>query len=64
MARLNDRSFMIMDGTYCNVPDVHAIQPSRKIGLREFNNGVLIHNWYEDRTPVLEIFNFLLLLLE
>ena len=50
MNKLNNRSFMIMDGTYANVPDVHL--PSRKIGIREFNNGTLIHNWYEDRTPV------------
>lgn len=39
----------IMGGTYVNAPDLHSIQPSRKIGLREFNNGVLIHNWYESR---------------
>ena len=49
--KLNDRSFMIYDGTYANVPDYHAMQPSRKIGIREFNNSVLIHNWFEDRTP-------------
>ena len=42
----------IMGGTYVNAPDLHSIQPSRKIGLREFNNGVLIHNWYESRADV------------
>ena len=51
MNKLNDRNFMIYDGTYANVPDLHEVEPSRKIGIREFNNSVLIHNWYEDRTP-------------
>lgn len=49
MFNLNDGPRMVMDGTYVNVPDLHAVQPSRKIGLREFNNGVLVHNWYENR---------------
>jgi hypothetical protein len=27
------------------------VQPSKRIGLREYNNGVLVHNWYEERNP-------------
>lgn len=45
---MNDGPRMVMDGTYVNAPDVH--DPQRKIGLREFNNGVLVHNWYESRS--------------
>lgn len=52
MPFLEDRSRNIMDGTYVNVPDAHLVQPSRNIGIREFNNGVLVHNWFEERSPV------------
>lgn len=38
-----------MGGTYVNVPDLHAVNPTRKIGLREYNSGVLVHNWFESR---------------
>jgi len=50
MFNMNDGPRMVMDGTYVNAPDVHDSQ--RKIGLREFNNGVLVHNWYESRADV------------
>lgn len=50
MFNLNDGPRLVMDGTYVNAPDLHSVQPSRKIGLREFNNAVLVHNWYEDRS--------------
>ncbi len=50
MFNMNDGPRMVMDGTYVNAPDVH--DPQRKIGLREFNNGVLVHNWYESRADV------------
>ena len=50
--RNQDRFGNIIDGTYVNVPDMHFLQPSRRIGLREYNNGVLVHNWYEERNPV------------
>lgn len=52
MPLLEDRSRNIMDGTYVNAPDLHGVQPSRNIGLREFNNNVLVHNWFEERLPV------------
>ena len=48
---MNDGPRLVMDGTYVNAPDVH--DPQRKIGLREFNNGVLVHNWYESRSDVI-----------
>lgn len=47
---LNDRNRNLIDGTYANVPDPHIVQPSKNIGLRKFNNSVLIHNWYEERS--------------
>ncbi len=50
MFNMNDGPRMVMDGTYVNAPDVH--DPQRKIGLREFNNGVLVHNWFESRADV------------
>ena len=50
----SDRNRNLMDGTYANVPNWHEARPSQKIGLREFNNSVLIHNWYEDRNPVID----------
>ena len=50
--RLSDRNFMIMDGGYVNVPDYHSVAPTKKIGLREYNKGILVHNWFEERTPV------------
>ncbi len=49
---LNDRNRNIMDGTYAAVPDLHSIQPSKYIGLRKYNNSILIHNWYEERNTV------------
>jgi hypothetical protein len=52
MFNLEDRNKLIMDGTYVKAPDLHSIQPSRNIGLREFNNGVLVHNWFESRAEV------------
>lgn len=52
MSILEDRSKNIIDGTYVNAPDLHAIQPSKNIGLREYNSGVLVHNWYEERNKV------------
>lgn len=52
MPLLEDRTRNIIDGTYVNAPDLHNVQPSRNIGLRNFNNGVLVHNWFEERTPV------------
>lgn len=52
MSLIEDRGKNKMDGTYVNVPDHHFLEPSKNIGLREYNNGVLIHNWYEDRNPV------------
>ncbi|CAF1029802.1 unnamed protein product [Brachionus calyciflorus] len=51
ISSLKDRSVNIIDGTYVKVPDPHVLDPSKNIGLREFNNGVLIHNWYEERNP-------------
>ena len=51
MFNMNDGPRLVMDGTYVNAPDVH--DPQRKIGLREFNNGVLVHNWYESRSDVI-----------
>lgn len=53
---LQDRTFNQIDGTYVKAPDYHTIDPSKNIGLREFNSGVLIHNWYEERNPVSQIF--------
>lgn len=50
MFNLNDRPRQVMDGTYANVPNAHY--PIPKIGLREFNNGVLVHNWMESRAEV------------
>jgi hypothetical protein len=47
-----DRFSNLYDGTYINAPDLHILQPSKRIGLREYNNGVLVHNWYEERNPV------------
>lgn len=49
---LSDRDVNIIDGTYIKAPDQHSLDPSKNIGLREFNNGVLIHNWFEERHPV------------
>jgi hypothetical protein len=51
--RLASRNFNIMDGEYLNVPDYHVIRPPEQhIGLKEFNNAVLVHNWYEERNKV------------
>lgn len=47
MFNFNDKPRQVMDGTYANVPNAHY--PIPKIGLREFNNGVLVHNWFESR---------------
>jgi hypothetical protein len=52
MFKLEDRNNLIMDGTYVKAPDLHMAQPSRNIGLREFNNSVLVHNWFESRAEV------------
>lgn len=52
MSIVEDRGKNVVDGTYVNAPDYHKLEPSKFIGLREYNNGVLIHNWYEDRNPV------------
>lgn len=52
MPYLQDRSQNIMDGAYVNVPNLHEISPSKNIGLKEFNNSVLVHNWFEERSPV------------
>lgn len=53
-----------MDGEYVNVPDQHykstvdpkigfRMEPDQRFkGLREFNNGVLVHNWFEERNKV------------
>lgn len=49
MSILQDRSKNVMDGSYVAVPDMHSSNPSKNIGLKEYHNGVLIHNWYEDR---------------
>lgn len=49
---LQDRNRNLMDGTYANIPDLHILQPSKNIGLRTYNNSVLIHNWYEERNTV------------
>lgn len=49
---VNDRSQNKVDGTYINAPDLHAAEPSKYIGLKEYNSGVLVHNWYEERNPV------------
>lgn len=60
MPRPNQQRFNNMiDGTYINVPDLHVLQPSKKIGLREYNNGVLVHNWYEERNPVMKSLDLL-----
>ena len=56
MFNLNDGPRNVMGGTYVNVPDLHSVQPSRKIGLREYKSGVLVHNWFESRAD--EILNF------
>ena len=53
MFKQDNRFKMIMDGTYVKAPDLHGVQPSRNIGLREFNNGVLVHNWFESRSEVI-----------
>ena len=37
---------------YANVPDAHFLNPSKNIGLKEYNSSVLIHNWYEERNKV------------
>ena len=59
-SRLANRNFNIMDGEYVNVPDYHVIRPpEQQIGQREFNNGILVHNWYEERNKVLFSFYFL-----
>ena len=51
--RLANRNFNIMDGEYVNIPDYHVKRPAeQQIGQREFNNGVLVHNWYEERNQV------------
>jgi hypothetical protein len=41
-----------MDGGYVNAPNLHGQVPGKDIGLREFNSNVLVHNWFEERTPV------------
>lgn len=43
-----------MDGGYVNAPDYHNKGTGKDIGLREFNSNVLVHNWFEERTPVRE----------
>ena len=53
MFKQDNRFKMVMDGTYVKAPDLHSVQPSRNIGLREFNNGVLVHNWFESRSEVI-----------
>ena len=53
---LKDRSRNIMDGGYVNAPDYHNKGTGKDIGLREFNSNVLVHNWFEERTPVLDWF--------
>ena len=50
---LKDRSRNIMDGGYVNAPNLHGRTPEYDIGLREFNSSVLVHNWFEERTPVI-----------
>jgi hypothetical protein len=52
MSQVQDRMRNKIDGAYVNAPDLHIVEPSRNIGLREYNNSVLIHNWFEERTPV------------
>ena len=49
---LKDRSRNIMDGGYVNAPDYHNKGTGKDIGLREYNSNVLVHNWFEERTPV------------
>jgi hypothetical protein len=46
-----------MDGEYAKVPDPHEHKsPEKHIGLREYDNSVLIHNWFEERNKVGEFF--------
>jgi hypothetical protein len=50
------RLFNQMDGTYVNVPDTHSIETNSKhIGIRKYNSGILVHNWFEDRSSVTTI---------
>lgn len=51
MPLINDRFQNKIDGTYVNAPDLHSVEPSKNIGLKEYNSAVLVHNWYEERHP-------------
>ena len=35
MPLVNDRFLNKIDGTYVNAPDLHSIEPSKNIGLKE-----------------------------
>lgn len=59
MPLVNDRFANKIDGTYVNAPDLHSIEPSKNIGLKEYNSGVLVHNWYEERHPVIQLTIFI-----